>query len=585
MHLLALIPFATLLLSAAFAAVAFAWNSERRATGAMIQVFLCIGGWALIDLLSQIENDPDRVVLWLAWMHVPVLLLGTFVLKLVTNLVPASAESARPFIRWGAWFSLGFASLAPILPGVVDGAHRNVWGGWTPDYGVVSIALVPLACVMPGIAIIFAMRARSRRECSGDRHRSVLVSAGIFLSALTALATDIVLPFAGIPFPRLGACTAVIAAITVWLNILHQNEDLSLTPQGIARAVLADLHEGVAFVGRDGTILSVNGRLAELSGRRAADLVGAMLSDLVDAPFDLVRSGLRDREFRMRSKSGDLSPVSLSSSSECDTSGRIDWIIVVFRDLRGVDALRRRLLTSGRLAAIGELAAGIAHEVNNPAAFIRSDLNFLRGRLSEIHRDLEKEEGFQETAIFREGYGRIDRAMEGVERIVEVVGDVRGFAHLGGQAGAESQPEAIIEGAIRLARLERREEVGLHLARSHDIGRVNAGQDLKQVLLALIRMMTISSRVGGSVEIGLRVESSDLCISLIADDLAQRAESQIHRFEMAREDVLEASTTDLGLAIAIELIDQLGGSLHVAARSEFALSIDLVWPLAEDPVE
>jgi C4-dicarboxylate-specific signal transduction histidine kinase len=251
---------------------------------------------------------------------------------------------------------------------------------------------------------------------------------------------------------------------------------------------------------------------------------------------------------------------------------------VVVRDLRGVDALRRRLVTSGRLAAIGELAAGIAHEVNNPAAFIRSDLNFLRDRLQEIHEALAKDDPKRQDEIFQKGFNRIDHAVEGVERIVEVVGDVRGFAHLGGEEGSESHPATIVEGAVRLARLERREEVGLHVAGAEGLQTVRAGQDLKQVLLALIRIMTISSRVGGSVEIRLKDEADGLGISLISDDLMQRAESQIHRFEMAREDVLAASTTDLGLAIAIELIDELGGALRVEAQSEFALSIDLLWP-------
>ena len=585
MSWLALIPAVSLLLSSAFAAVAVAWNSERRATGPMIQIFVCIGGWALLDLLSQLEGDPGRAVYWFGWMHVPVLLLATCVLRLVAGESLDRSAGAQRLVRSGFGFSAGFALLSPWLPGVVGGVHRGALGGWVPDYGPVSMAVVALGCVFPVAAIRIGLQDRAPRESALSDGPPYAVMAGIVLSVSFALVTDILLPFAGISFPRLGALAAALAAIAVWLHRLHQNDDLALTPQGTARAVLADLHEGVAFVSGDGVILSANDRLAELA-QRASDLVGASLTDLVEAPIDLVRGGLRDREFRMRcGRSENVDepvPVSISSSLVREDGGRIGWIIVVFRDLRGVDALRRRLLTSGRLAAIGELAAGIAHEVNNPAAFIRSDLNFLRSRLAEIHESLAKDRGATEAPIFREGPDRIARAIDGIERIVEVVGDVKGFAHLGGAEGSDLHPSAIVESAVRLARLERREEVALHVARFNGLRNVSSGQDLKQVLLAMIRLMTISSRVGGAVEIGLEEAEDGLHLSLCADDLAQRAESQVHRFEMAREDVLEASAADLALAIAIELIEQLGGSLSVDARSEFALSIDLVWPLAAE---
>lgn len=587
MSWLALIPVVSLLLSAAFAAVAVAWNSERRATGPMIQIFVCIGGWALMDLLSQLEADPGRVIYWFGWMHVPVLLLGTCVLRLVAGESSGrAAAGARSLVRCGFGFSAGVAVLSPWLPGVVETVHRGTLGGWVPEYGPVSMAVVAVGCVFPAAAIRIGFRERTPSESARSEGPSYAVIAGIVLSVSVTLMTDILLPFVGLSFPRLGALSAALAAIAVWLHRLHQNDDLALTPQGTARAVLADLHEGVAFVSGDGVILSANDRLAELAQRRASDLVGASLTDLVEAPIDLVRGGLRDREFRMRCGRGEQAaepvPVSISSSLVREDGGRIGWIIVVFRDLRGVDALRRRLLTSGRLAAIGELAAGIAHEVNNPAAFIRSDLNFLRARLAEIHEGLAKHPASAETSIFRDGPDRIARAIDGIERIVEVVSDVKGFAHLGGAEGSNLHPGAIVESAVRLARLERREEVALHVARFGGLRSVSSGQDLKQVLLAMIRLMTISSRVGGSVEIALEEAADGLHLSLCADDLVQRAESQVHRFEMAREDVLEASAADLALAIAIELIDQLGGSLSVDARSEFALSIDLVWPLAAE---
>ena len=53
-----------------------------------------------------------------------------------------------------------------------------------------------------------------------------------------------------------------------------------------------------------------------------------------------------------------------------------------------VVALRSRLVTSGRLAAVGELAAGIAHEINNPITYVRTNLSVLREHWSALSKAL-----------------------------------------------------------------------------------------------------------------------------------------------------------------------------------------------------
>ena len=63
--------------------------------------------------------------------------------------------------------------------------------------------------------------------------------------------------------------------------------------------------------------------------------------------------------------------------------------MLVVRDLRDVAQLRSRLVMSARLAAVGELAAGIAHEINNPIAFVRSNLSQLANHWKTVRSELE----------------------------------------------------------------------------------------------------------------------------------------------------------------------------------------------------
>lgn len=584
MQLPALIPFVAVLVAAAFAAAASSWESDRRATGAMTAIFGCIGAWAFIDLASQLESDPGRAMIWHRLIHLPVLLLGAFVVRLVAQILPGSSSRLRRFSRAGFAASLLLGLAGAVLPGTVVGITPTAWGGWMPRYGIVSIVLLPLASVLPAVAAYHAWRMAPGLEAGVDRLRSNAFIAAVLVSLVAALSTEYVFPLLGIPMPRLGAIICVMTTVAVWMHVLHRSDDLVLTPQGTARAVLSELHDGVALIEIDGTILSSNPRLATMTGRRSSELMGMRLCDLVDAPLDAIRTGLEDHEFGLSAATGKRVPVSLSSSCVRDRGGVADWFVVVFRDLRSVEALRRRLLTSGRLAAIGELAAGIAHEVNNPIAFIRSDLNFLRCRLDEIHARYAKEseaEGLFD--LFEDGASRIVRALDGVERVAEVVGDVRGFSHVGADCGVIGNPGVILEGAIRLARLERREEVALHVKETDFCVSVHAGQDLKQVLLALLRVLTVSSRTGSDIEIEPAIERAFLRIRMTAHDMVDRAQTHVERFRGAREEALEASTADLGLAIAIELADQMGAGIDVAAIADDAMQIELRWPLeAED---
>ena len=83
-------------------------------------------------------------------------------------------------------------------------------------------------------------------------------------------------------------------------------------------------------------------------------------------------------ECQMRSFGDGRVPVSISSTVLCDRQQAPIGLVLMARDVREVVALRSRLVMSDRLAAVGELAAGIAHEINNPLAYVRSNLALLR---------------------------------------------------------------------------------------------------------------------------------------------------------------------------------------------------------------
>lgn len=575
-----ILPLMAILVSAAFGAVSIAWNSDRRSTRSMGALFLAVSLWALVDLLASMESDPEWARFWMRWTHLGPLLIGPSMLWIVAQMLPHARGRLASEARITACACGAIGVGVGFLPGVI---HEMVptWYGWMPRYGPVSIALIPVEFALPVYAAVQAARFATRRSgLEGDRKRAAGLRISLVLSIGIAVPTEYVLPLLGVPFPRLGALGVAIASALVWLAVLHETEDLMLSPRGVARRILAELRDGVAFVDREGVILSVNARFAEMCGRGSAALTGAALRDLFDAPVDRVVAGVEDREAMMRTAAGHAIPVSLSSSVASGPHGDAIGIVLAVRDRRDIDDLRRQILSSGRLAAIGELAAGIAHEVNNPIAYIRSDLNLLAERAEEVRLAVARSTiGRDQQIVFERTRDRVQRALDRLAHVAQVVVDVREFAHVGGVDQGGSDPETVVESAMRLARMQRDGEVEMRVVRVVGGHPCDSGQELKQVLLVLLRTLAESAEKGASIEAEVRSDGRELGVTLDAGPLVAPADTLLSRFDALAAHVADPDRGELGLSSAAELLEQLGGRLSVEAASESRLRVGVSLPL------
>jgi two-component system, sensor histidine kinase PhcS len=224
-----------------------------------------------------------------------------------------------------------------------------------------------------------------------------------------------------------------------------------------------------------------------------------------------------------------------------------------------------RVLHTERLAQVGRLAAGVAHEVNNPLAFIQANLRFLQEEWQQPTPGLDSSEyadALRET-------------MQGVERIREIVKELTAVAR-GEQGGGEvgrCELGPVIEASVRLASVRLKSLVRLAVEVPSEPAWVRAEpRRLGQVLLNLL-LNAADAIEEGRVEEGrvtLRVEGEGEGVRLVVEDNGPgiKPESLGRLFTPFFTTKVPGKGTGLGLALSRQYVESFGGHLRAENRSE-----------------
>jgi signal transduction histidine kinase len=296
--------------------------------------------------------------------------------------------------------------------------------------------------------------------------------------------TDVFLPMVGIHVPRLGSSSVVaIGAVAAWS--IRRYGYFLLAPGAFTHEILETLRDGVALVNPDGGILTSNGALALLAGSSRKALIGTSIRDWMPELGDVLDGNAGEIEVELQREPDPPMLVSVSSSPIQDDRGQFVGCVLVVRDLQEVEVLRNRLVRSDRLAAVGELAAGIAHEINNPITFVRSNLLELRRLWSTLEQEAEKTDRAELLSpLFGEATELLEESVEGVDRITAITRGVGEISHAGLDDSEWADIHELLDNAISVAALSYSVVVERRYA---DLPRVRCNpQQLKQVFLNLL---------------------------------------------------------------------------------------------------
>ncbi len=303
-------------------------------------------------------------------------------------------------------------------------------------------------------------------------------------------------------------------------------------------------------------------------GRRAAQILPHQISEEIEgltATGDVV-----EKEIDCRLADDRLVPLALSASALHDGDRRFLGFVLLLKDLREVYALRREIHRNQRLASVGRLAAGVAHEVRNPLSSIKGFATYFKERYRE------KPEDQQVAGIM----------IQEIDRLNRVIGQLLDFARpIKVVAKAAAVPQLVAD-SLKLVEARAKEKaIGIETIIAPQLLTVFLDPDrIKQVLLNLYLNALDAMEAGGRLSVSAAAEDHNRWIVFRVSDTGHgiSKENQSQIFDPYY--TTKSTGTGLGLAIAHNIVDAHGGRIEVDSAAGKGTTVTVRIPkTSEEP--
>jgi two-component system, NtrC family, sensor histidine kinase HydH len=264
---------------------------------------------------------------------------------------------------------------------------------------------------------------------------------------------------------------------------------------------------------------------------------------------------------------GNIVPLEIGASILQDEKGIFLGYILLFKDLTEIRSLRIEIARTQRLASVGRLAAGVAHEIRNPLSSIKGFATYFKERYPEAPQD-------QETANIM---------IAEVDRLNRVVGQLLEFARPVSVSPKAVLLRDLIENSVRLIEQRAKEkQLTVKTVNSANVDKAVLDSDrINQVLLNFYLNAIESMKSGGELGVQLSVDGAENSIKIkISDTGCGIPEKHLSRI-FDPYFTTKSTGTGLGLAIAHNIVEAMGGKIHITSRPDKGTTITLTLPNAE----
>jgi len=308
----------------------------------------------------------------------------------------------------------------------------------------------------------------------------------------------------------------------------------------------------------------IRGRLQEVFGNSLRGLFGHT-EDLKENPFRF--------DGQIIKKDGNTAILGMAASLLRDEKDDVRGIILIFQDITAMVQMEERIRRQERLATVGSLAAGIAHEIRNPLASLSGSIQVLQGEL-----DLKGDNRHLMDIVVRE-----------TDRLNTIITDFLEYARPKTTQGDRIVISSVLDETITLLKNSKEFVEGISISCTVDptITLRGDARRMRQVFWNLLINSCQAMPNGGEMTISANPVShseddSEWCEIIIAD--TGQGISLEHLAKIFDPFfTTKVGGTGLGLAIAYRIIEDHGGTIAVEAEEERGTKFRILIPMIEDP--
>jgi len=258
-------------------------------------------------------------------------------------------------------------------------------------------------------------------------------------------------------------------------------------------------------------------------------------------------------------------PLEIGASRLADESGTHLGYVILFKDLTEVRTLYQEVERSRRLASVGRLAAGVAHEIRNPLSSIKGFATYFKQRYPDVPQD-------QQTA---------DIMIQEVDRLNRVVSQLLEFARPVSISAQPTSVKDLVADSLELIRQQAQDrQITIDSRDTAKIDQIKLDPDrLNQVLLNLNLNALEAMEPGGKLQIDISdCDDTRELIIRITDTGKGIAEADLPKI-FDPYFTTKSSGTGLGLAIAHNIIEAMGGSIAVVSEVTVGTTFTVALPI------
>jgi two-component system cell cycle sensor histidine kinase/response regulator CckA len=261
--------------------------------------------------------------------------------------------------------------------------------------------------------------------------------------------------------------------------------------------------------------------------------------------------------------------ISDSTAPVVGDGGSVLGAVMVFRDVGEQRRLQRQLELADRLATVGTMAAGVAHEVNNPLTYILSNIAFV---LEEIRRRLSQPGSSENRRWMKDLEAALADAEEGTKRIEKIVSDLKTFTRPAAESAESTDLNEVLSWSLEVARHELAAR-GRVVRQFGDVPPVDAsaarlGQVFVNLLINAAHALDPARRETNEVVLTTRTDAQGRAVAEIRDTgCGISAEVMDHIFDPFFTTKPAGQGTGLGLSVSHGIVESLGGTISFESEA------------------